>query len=94
MAVSPRGPEPPPVCVSGAPSEAREKGIVMELHPLHALYLGRNHGEVGTLALRGRPTTEEGPVAGDRGAGILAAGLGLVAAVVAAELAAKLTGGK
>ena len=94
MAVSPRGPEPPPVCVSGAPSEAREKGIVMELHPLHALYLGRNHGEVGTFALRERPVAEDGPVAARPSAGLLAAGFGLAAAVVVAKLTAKLTGGK
>ena len=52
----------------------------MDLHPLHALYLGRTHGEAGTFALQG--------------AGMLAAGLGLAAAVVVADLAAKLTGGK
>ena len=66
----------------------------MELHPLHALYLGRNHGEAGTLALRGRAAAEDGPVAAGPGAGILPAGLGLAAAVVVAALAAKLTGGK
>ena len=65
-----------------------------ERNPLHAAYLGTSHGEVGTLALRERPTTEDGPGAGDRGAGVLVAGLGLVAAMVAAELAAKLTGGR
>ncbi len=93
MAVIPRGTEPP-VGESTAPSEAREKGIVMELHPLHALYLGRNHGEVGAFALRERPVAEDGPVAADSSAGILAAGVGLAAAVVIAELTAKLTGGK
>ena len=66
----------------------------MERNPLHAAYLGTSHGEVGTLGRRGRPTIEDGPVANDRGAGVLAAGLGLAAAVVAAELAAKLTGGQ
>ena len=62
----------------------------MELHPLHAFYLGRNHGEVGTVALRERPALAE--VATKDGS--VAVGLGLVAAAVFAELTAKLTGGK
>jgi hypothetical protein len=70
------------------------------LHPLHALYLGRSHGEVGTLGLRARLAREgavagQGPATVARGAGPLLAGLGLAAArVSAAHLAGKSTGGR
>ena len=69
-------------------------------HPLHALYLGRSHGEVGTLGHRARLAREgagagQGPEQADRGAGTLLAGLGLAAArVSAAHLAGKSTGGR
>ena len=69
-------------------------------HPLHALYLGRSHGEAGTLPLRARLARNRGaanpfPLATGQVAATLLAGLGLAAAALAAvRLVGKLTGGE
>ena len=54
MAVSPPTDPSAPVVAIAAPRETREEGSTMELHPLHAFYLGRSQGEVGTFPLRAR----------------------------------------
>ena len=58
MAVSPPAAQPaasPGAAVApAAPREADEEGSVMDRHPLHAFYLGRSQGEVGTFPARAR----------------------------------------
>ena len=93
--------------LGAGPIIARERGSTMnttdttKLHPLHALYVGRNHGEPGTLALRARLAREgaaegdtpsvAGPSAGGAGAAIVA---GLVAFVLVGKLVGKVAGGR
>ena len=68
-------------------------------HPLHALYLGRSHGEAGTIGLRARLARKEaaagdGAATSDRAAA-LPTGLGLAAATVAAaRVVGKMTGSR
>ena len=79
---------PDPVAALTTPNRALEKGIAMDLHPLHAFYLRRSDGEVGTFPRRARlaPARSTAPVAS---ASTL--GLGLVAAVL---VVARLTGAR
>lgn len=66
----------------------------MDLHPLHAFYLGRSHGEVATVPLRERLVQEgasagDGPLANDPGNSLRAALLGVAAVVAVARPIAK-----
>ena len=69
-----------------------------KLHPLHALYLGQNHGEVATFVRRARfaqtgAAAANGPATPDRPAALVP-GLGLAAALAAALQGGAPTGGR
>ena len=101
MAVSP-APTPPlaprPVAPPRQPRHTPvrcEKGIAMDRHPLHALYLGRTHGEAATLPLRARLARARADEP-DGAVPVPAAALALVVAAVAVvnRLVGRLAGGR